>query len=65
MPDYEHKSANGAVDLTTGKQVVAVAAPVDLPRSGTEAAKKSSHSAFTPAGIMAHTLPPVAGHRGR
>jgi len=65
IPDHEPKCANRAVDLTTGKQVVSMAAPVAITRSGTEAAKKSSHSAFTFAVFMAASLPPVAGHRGR
>lgn len=54
------------MDLTTGNATLFVVSTVASTRSGTEAAKtKSSLSAFTPAGLMAAAVPPVASHRGR
>lgn len=54
------------MDLTTGNAALSVVSAVAVTRSGTEAAKtKSSLSAFTFAGSMAASVPPVASHRGR
>jgi len=54
------------MDLTTGNAALSVVSAVAATRSGTEAAKtKSSLSAFTPSGLMAAAIPPVASHRGR
>jgi hypothetical protein len=54
------------MDLTTGNAALSVVSTDAATRSGTEAAKtKSSLSAFTTAGLMATTIPPVASHRGR
>jgi len=60
------KKANGPMDLTTGNAALLMVSPVAATRSGTEAAKtKSSLSAFTIAGSLAASVPPVASHRGR
>ena len=57
---------NRSVDLTMGNAALSMGRAVAATRSGTEAAKtNSSLSAFTPAGLMAATIPPVASHRGR
>jgi len=54
------------MDLTTVNAALLVVSTVATTRSGTEAAKtKSSLSAFTPAPLMAASIPPVASHRGR
>jgi len=54
------------MDLTTGNAALSVVSTGAATRSGTEAAKtKSSLSAFTSAGLMAASVPPVASHRGR
>jgi len=60
------KKANGPMDLTTGNAALLMVSTVAATRLGTEAAKtKSSHSAFTPAALLATSVPPVASHRGR
>jgi hypothetical protein len=62
----EGTNANRPMDLTPGNAALLVVSTVAATRSGTEAAKtKSSLSAFTPAGSMAASIPPVASHRGR
>jgi len=59
-------NANGAMDLTTGTQDVAMGSGFDVsPLRHRACEAKSRPSAFTVPPFQPHAPPPVAGHRGR